>query len=87
MNLRLENCRGQCYDGASNMKGSNSGVETLLLKDEPRAIYTHCYGHALYLACSLLSMLCSVNIVKNTLDNTYKLSKLLKYSAKKVPYL
>ena len=51
MNLKLENCRGQCYDGASNMKGRISGVSTQLLKDEPRAIYTHCYGHALNLAC------------------------------------
>ena len=27
-NLKLENCRGQCYDGARNMKGHISGVST-----------------------------------------------------------
>ena len=72
INLRLENFSGQCYDGASNMKGSNSGVETQLLKEKPRAIYTHCYGHALNLACQ--DTICSVNIAKNTLYNTYELS-------------
>ena len=51
MNLKLENCRCQCHDGASNMRGRISGVATQILNDEPRAIYTHCYGHALNLAC------------------------------------
>ena len=26
MNLSLTKCRGQCYDGASNMSGANKGV-------------------------------------------------------------
>ena len=26
MNLSLKNCRGQCYDGASNMTGVKKGV-------------------------------------------------------------
>ena len=49
-NLKLENYRGQCYDGARNMKGHISGVSNQLLKKEIRAIYTHCYGHSLNLA-------------------------------------
>ena len=28
--LRLEDCRGQCYDGASVMAGSKAGVSTLI---------------------------------------------------------
>ena len=28
MNLNINNCRGQCYDGASNMKGHKKGVAT-----------------------------------------------------------
>ena len=50
MNLNLSRCRGQCYDGASNMSGCRSGVAARLLADEKRAIYTHCYAHALNLA-------------------------------------
>lgn len=49
--LKLENWKGQCYDGASNMQGAREGVAKQILKEEPKAIYTHCYGHALNLAC------------------------------------
>ena len=38
LNLNVTNCRGQCYDGASNMVGIRSGVATMILKEEPRAI-------------------------------------------------
>ena len=30
LNLRIDNCRGQCYDGASNMSGAKSGVASRL---------------------------------------------------------
>ena len=80
MNLKLENCRGQCYDGAGNMSGRISGVSTQLLNEEPRAIYTHCYGHALNLACQ--DTIRSVRVVKDALDTTFELSKLLKYLSK-----
>ena len=36
LNLKLENCRGQCYDGASNMQGARKGVATQILKEEPK---------------------------------------------------
>ena len=45
MNISLQNCRAQCYDGASNMVGARSGVATLIQKEESRAILVHCYGH------------------------------------------
>ena len=44
--LSVQNCRGQCYDGANNMVGSKSGVATQIQKKEPHAILTHCYGHS-----------------------------------------
>ena len=50
VNLKLSNCQGQCYDGANNMAGSRSGAATQLATEEPRAVYTHCYGHVLNLA-------------------------------------
>ena len=50
MGISLSQCRGQCYDGASNMSGSKSGVTARLCAEEKRAVYTHCYGHALNLA-------------------------------------
>ena len=44
--------RGQCYDGASSIAGTRSGVATRIMK-EPKALYTYCYGRALSLACLL----------------------------------
>ena len=50
MHLSLSSCRGQCYDGASNMSGIRRGTAAQFLLKEPRALYNHCYGHALNLA-------------------------------------
>lgn len=50
MNLSLNYCRDQCYDGATNMSGSKKGVAKQITDKEPRAFYIHCYGHALNLA-------------------------------------
>jgi len=45
MNIKLEHCHGQCYDGASTMSGTNKGVAKVIATKESRTIYTHCYGH------------------------------------------
>ena len=52
VNLQLSRCRGQCYDGGSNMASCKSGVKAQILQLEPRALFTHCYGHSLSLSCS-----------------------------------
>ena len=51
LHLPMSRCRGQC-DGAITMKGPRSVVAKQLFDEEPRAIYTHCYGHSLNLAIS-----------------------------------
>ena len=79
--FQSQNCRRQCGDGASNMKGHVLGVSTQLLQEEPRAIFTHCYGHSLNLACQ--DTIRSIKVVKDALDSTFELSKLLKYSVKR----
>ena len=50
MNAKIADCRGQCYDDASNMRGARKGVAAIITQEESRALYTHCYGHALNLA-------------------------------------
>ena len=50
LHLPMSKCRGQCYDGASIMKGPRIGAAKQLLDEEPRAINTHCYSHSLNLA-------------------------------------
>ena len=50
MGLPLSNRRGQCYDKALNMSGAKGGVAAQLTAIESRALYIHCYCHALNLA-------------------------------------
>lgn len=48
--LKISKCRGQCYDGASNMSGEITGLQTRIRELERRALYVHCAGHNLNLA-------------------------------------
>ena len=50
MNLNINKFRGQCFDGASVMAGVKNRVATLTANGEKRAVFIHCYGHALNLA-------------------------------------
>ena len=81
LNIPISNCRGQCYDGAAVMRGVKSGVATQIAKDEPRALYVHCYGHSLNLACH--DTIRDIKSLKDALDTAFELSKLLKFSAKR----
>ena len=49
MNLTLKNCKDQCYDGASNKPGAKCGMAIQIKAKEPRAIFSHYYGHSLQL--------------------------------------
>lgn len=51
-NLKIEYCHAQCYDGASSMSGAKKRVAKVLSGEEPGAIFTHIYGHALNFALS-----------------------------------
>ena len=50
MNLKLNKCRGQCYDGCKTMTGHRNGVVVQIKEKEKRALYIHCYAHSLNLA-------------------------------------
>ena len=45
--IPMTKIRGQCYDGCSTMAGSKAGVAKKIEELEPRAVFLHCYGHAL----------------------------------------
>ena len=81
LNLSFERLRGQCYDGASSMSGSRSGVAKRISELEPRAVFTHCYGHALNLAaCDTVK---SMKIMRDALETTHEATKLIKYSPRR----
>lgn len=60
------------------MKGVRNGVAKQTLDEQPKAIYTHCYGHSLNLACQ--DMVGKVKPMKAASDTAFELSKLLKCS-------
>lgn len=78
MKLKIENLRGQCYDGASVMSGQKTGVASRIKEINKKSLYTHCYGHALNLcvkdACT------NVSCLKNTFDCAFEIVKLVKKS-------
>ena len=80
-NLSLDLCRGQIYDGASNMVGKKSGVATQISKIQPKALLTHCYGHSLSLAIKDLTSNCK--ILGDTMGTVGEITVLIKYSPKR----
>ena len=78
--LDLQDCRGQCYDGAGNMAGKCSGAATRIHKDNQLALYTHCASHRLNL-CVTAS--CSLQNVRNMMVNVRMISDFFNYSPKR----
>ena len=58
------------------MSGTKNGVAKLICDDEPRAVYTHCYGHALNLAVN--DMLKQCKTLKYCLETVNEIIKLVK---------
>ena len=81
MNLALKNCRGQCYDGASNKSEAKNGVAKQNSDKEARAVYTHCYGHALNLAVG--DTVKQSRVMRDAFDTTYEASNLVMFSPKR----
>ncbi len=81
LNLDIHKVRGQCYDRASSMSGSKKGVAKRIKEEEPRALYLHCFGHALNLAaCDSIK---GCKVLLDSLDAIYELCKLIKFSPKR----
>ena len=75
MRLSVAQCRGQCYDGASNMVGCRKGVATQLARKEKSAVLAHCYGHALNLAVG--DSMKQSKVCKDALDIAFELANWL----------
>ncbi|KAJ8028305.1 Zinc finger MYM-type protein 1 [Holothuria leucospilota] len=81
LNLHIKNARGQCYDGATAMSGTKSGVATRFKALNKKCLYTHCYGHALNLAvCDSVK---SVGCLKEVFETAFEICKLIKKSPKR----
>ena len=71
----------KCYDGATNMSGIRSGVSTQIIKEEKRAVYTHCHAHVLNLAIG--ETIKRSKVCCDALDVAFEICKLIKFSPKR----
>ena len=76
LHIPINKIGGQCYNGAAAMAGVRSGIAKLVSEERAKAIYTHHYGHVLNLACTDMIKRCK--IMKDALDITHEITKLIK---------
>lgn len=81
LQLSFQYCRGQCYDGASNMLGKKSGVAKRIEDIQPKAKPTHCHGHSLSLGVKDATKNCQM--LSDTMIKTNEIVKLVKFSPKR----
>lgn len=79
--LDLNQCRGQCYDGASNMLGKHSGVAVQIRELQELALETHCHAHSLSL--SVKDTTKNIKILRDTMGTAGEIVILIKYSPKR----
>ena len=80
--LPMSQCRGQAFDGASNMSGIRNGVQALIKQEESKALYVHCLAHSLNLCVQEVTKKCV--IVRNVMEFIYELVQLIKFSPKRL---
>ena len=79
--LPISQCRGQAYDGASNMSGHLNGVAAQIEKLVPAALFVHCFAHCTNLCLQTVGRQCSP--IRNALDLVMGISQLIRYSPKR----
>ena len=77
--LPINQCRGQAYDGASNMSGINNEVQA---PEAKQALYVHCLAHSLSLCLKDVTNTCEV--IRDVLYFMYELTQLIKMSPKRL---
>jgi hypothetical protein len=80
--LNLDDCRRQCYDGASNMSGRFSGARARICAQNPKAFYVHCCNHSLNLALEDSSQ--AIAVVRDTLQYVHDLNVIVRSSPKRL---
>ena len=79
--LSLNNFRGQCYDGDSNMPGRKSGVAQLIQSMQPKALQMHYHSHSLNLGIKGTVNQCK--LLSTTSGTVKEIITLIKYSTKR----
>ena len=80
--LPITHCRGQAFDGASNMSGIRNGVQALVKKEASKALYVHCLAHSLNLCLKDVTNTC--DLLRNIMSFIHDLVQLIKFSPKRL---
>ena len=79
--LPLSLCRGQAYDGASNMQGCRKGVATQIKRESPSALSVHCFAHKLNPCLQDVGK--QLVFLRDALEVVREIAKLIKFSPKR----
>ena len=77
LKVDINDCRGQGYDGAAAVSGSKNGIAAHIIKEDPKAIYTHCFSHRLNLSTYKT---CKIKSVANIMGQIKELSYFFTFS-------
>ena len=80
--IQVGQCRGQAYDGASNMSGALNGVASRIQSDQPNALYVHCAVHCLILCLQDSGRSCAC--VRDALGLATEISNVIRASPKRL---
>ena len=80
LNIPIEDCHGQGYDGAASMSSQRVGVQANILTHAPNAAYVHCASHCLNL---VVSHACSLQPIRNMIDKITQVCLFFNYSPKR----
>lgn len=78
--LPLSQCKGQAYDGASNMSGHRNGVAATLQREHPTAL-VHCLAHCTNLSLQTVGRQSAC--IRDALDLVMGLNQLIQLSPKR----
>ena len=79
--LWTNQCRGQCYNGASNMLGKKSGIAKQISDIQPRTVVTHCHCHCLNLSVKKTTK--QSKLLADAVGVTGEIAVLVKYLPKR----
>ena len=84
LGISMNDCRGQCYNGAGNMAGRLNGASSLIKGEYNKAVYFHCMNHRLNLC---IADTCSYQLVRDMMATVRKLSEFFNNSPKRQQHL
>ncbi|XP_050517998.1 52 kDa repressor of the inhibitor of the protein kinase-like [Diabrotica virgifera virgifera] len=81
LSINIADCRGQAYDGGSNMSGKFQGAQARIRKIQPLAMYSHCASHRLNL---VISKACTIPAIRNAVGVVSSVANFFRESAKRL---